>query len=376
MERLLEVAGLSTSFKTWEGELKAVRGVSFSLAAGETLALVGESGCGKSVTARSIMGLYAGSRVDQRGSISFRGEELSTATPTRRAALRGGKMAMIFQEPMAAFDPLATVGEQMIDARLAHVSESGGGRAVRTAAAELAIGALRGVGIPDPEIRFRDYPHRLSGGMLQRVLIATALLNEPELLVADEPTTALDVTIQAQVLRLIRGLRVGKGMGVLFITHDLGVVAEIADRVHVMYAGKIVEKASVAEFFGAGSGKDADSGRKDAVTPTAGERASHGMGAISPGPLHPYGRGLLSSRVRRELKGQELPAVPGTVPRPGELPEGCAFAPRCSRAGPRCVREEPTLASVRDTVYEAVGASFQAGAPREAACWLYQGGVA
>jgi oligopeptide/dipeptide ABC transporter ATP-binding protein len=354
MERLLEVSGLSTTFKTWEGELQAVRGVSFSLAAGETLALVGESGCGKSVTARSIMGLYAGSRVVQQGSIAFRGEELSTASPARRAALRGGKMAMIFQEPMAAFDPLATVGEQMIDARLAHVPDSGGAgaaaRAARAAATELAIAALRGVGIPDPEIRFRDYPHRLSGGMLQRVLIATALLNEPELLVADEPTTALDVTIQAQVLRLVRELRVGKGMGVLFITHDLGVVAEIADRVHVMYAGKIVEKATVAEFFGAaGSG---------------------GAGGATPGPLHPYGRGLLSSRVRRELKGAELPAVPGTVPRPSELPAGCAFAPRCAKAGPRCLREEPVLAPVAGT------APAPGAAPREAACWLHQGGVA
>ena len=330
MDALLEVEGLRASFRTREGEIRAVDGVSFGVGRGETVALVGESGCGKSVTARSVMGLYSGSRASVSGSIRFKGEELSEAAPARRAALRGASMAMIFQEPMSAFDPLATIGEQMVDARLAHHP---GGRGARAEALELAVESLRAVGIPDPAIRARDYPHRLSGGMLQRALIATALMNEPELLVADEPTTALDVTIQAQVLRLMRDLRQKRGMGLLFITHDLGVVAEIADRVQVMYAGRIVESATVAEFFAADSG-----------------------------PLHPYGKGLLASRVKRGLKGAALPSIPGTVPRPTELPGGCRFAPRCASALPRCAREEPVLARVE-------------GSTREAACWLLAGGV-
>jgi len=373
MEKLLEVEGLSTSFATWEGEIRAVQDLYFYLDAGETLALVGESGCGKSVTARSVMGLYTGSRVTQSGTIRFKGEDLSAAPPSRRAALRGGAMAMIFQEPMAAFDPLASIGEQMIDARMAHAPRAsqpsrssrpsqpvGDGAApdardsivrgmaasdyvARDSIANDVIAALRSVGIPDPELRLRDYPHRLSGGMLQRVLIAIALMNEPALLVADEPTTALDVTIQAQVLRLIRDLRRDKGAGVLFITHDLGVVAEIADRIHVMYAGRIVEKATVEEFFGAA------------------------------GPLHPYGEGLLASRIRRDATGGELPSIPGTVPRPLETPEGCRFAPRCAKAGPRCAREEPRLAPVA-----VAGGAIAAGGTataREVACWLHQGGV-
>jgi oligopeptide/dipeptide ABC transporter ATP-binding protein len=331
VERLLEVEDLSTSFATFEGAVRAVEGVSFSLGKGETLALVGESGCGKSVTARSIMGLYSGRKVTQKGRVLFEGEDLAVLDQDSRSAFRGGRMAMIFQEPMSAFDPLATVEEQMVAARLAHApAEAGQDRA--KAAKALAVEALRGVGIPDPEIRIRDYPHKLSGGMLQRVLIAIALMNEPELLIADEPTTALDVTIQAQVLALIRELRERKGMSVLFITHDLGVVAEIADRVHVMYSGHIVEKATTPEFFG----------------------------SVGEGPLHPYGQGLLASRIRGDIERGDLPSIPGYVPKPIEMPTGCAFAPRCGRAGPRCLREAPPLAPV--------------GA-REVACHLYQGGV-
>ncbi len=330
VENLLEVAGLSTRFKAFEGDVLAVQNVSFELREGEILALVGESGCGKSVTARSVMGLYSGSHVVLEGSIKFKGQELSKLSPDERATFRGRDMAMIFQEPMSAFDPLATVGEQMIDAKLAHVSAAG--KKERAEARKFAVEALRSVGIPDPEMRIDEYPHRLSGGMLQRVLIAIALMNEPELLIADEPTTALDVTIQAQVLRLIRDLKQKNEMGVLFITHDLGVVAELADRVHVMYAGRIVEKATVAEIFS------------------------------DEGPLHPYARGLLESRVRRDLKGRELPSIPGSVPRPVDLPPGCHFAPRCPKAGPRCLREAPELVAVGNS-------------GRAAACWLYQGGV-
>lgn len=332
METLLEIAGLSTRFLTFEGEVRAVEDISFSIAEGEILALVGESGCGKSVTARSVMGLYRGSRVAQEGSIRFRGRELKDLPETERASYRGKEMAMIFQEPMAAFDPLATVGAQMIDARLAHVSGSSGRD--RAEARNLAVEALRSVGIPDPELRIDEYPHRLSGGMLQRVLIAIGLMNKPSLLIADEPTTALDMTIQAQVLRLIHDLRNETGMGVLFITHDLGVVAEVADRVHVMYAGRIVEKASVADLF------DPECG-----------------------PAHPYTKGLLESRVRRERKGMELPSIPGSVPRPLELSGGCRFAPRCAMAGSRCLREEPALAPAGER-------------GSEAACWLREGSVA
>jgi peptide/nickel transport system ATP-binding protein len=219
----------------------------------------------------------------------------------------------------------------MVDARLAHLP--GSGAEDRARAKALAVESLRSVGIPDPEMRIDEYPHRLSGGMLQRVLIAIALMNEPSLLIADEPTTALDVTIQAQVLRLIRDLKEKNRMAVLFITHDLGVVAEVADRVHVMYSGSIVEKASVRELF-----------------------------SRDGGPLHPYAQGLLESRVRRDRKGQELPSIPGSVPRPVDLPPGCRFAPRCPKAGPRCGREVPKLAAV-------------GGETQSVACWLYQGGV-
>ncbi|MBL8966569.1 MAG: ABC transporter ATP-binding protein [Spirochaetaceae bacterium] len=348
MENLVEVEGLSTHFRTFDGLVRATDGVSFSIKPGECLALVGESGCGKSVTARSLMGLYSGSRVEQSGSIRYRGEELQAAAPARRAALRGRDLAMIFQEPMAAFDPLATVGAQMVEARLVHFPPASRSpaalKAARAEARLLAVAALKEVGIPDPGVRIDEYPHRLSGGMLQRVLIAIALMNKPALLIADEPTTALDVTIQAQVLRLVRDLRAETGMAVLFITHDLGVVAEIADRVHVMYAGRVVERATVAELFSRGPGK---------------------------GPAHPYARGLLESRVERSRKGSELPSIPGSVPRPSEFPAGCRFAPRCEKAGPRCLREEPILRPEA-----AAGPGLEARGLDRAACWLHEGGVA
>lgn len=335
MARLLELHDCRTYFKTYDGIVKASDGVSLHIDEGEVLALVGESGSGKSVTARNVMGLYGGSKVALSGRVSFMGEDLSAASPARRRELRGKDMAMIFQEPMSAFDPLSTVAEQMVEARLAHFSES------PAAARALAVEALRQVGIPEPERRIDEYPHRMSGGMLQRVLISTAIMNRPKLLIADEPTTALDVTIQAQVLRLLDGLRRELGMALLFITHDLGVVAELADRVHVMYAGKIVEKAEVAGLFAS--------------------------------PLHPYTRGLLESRVTAAGRGRPLPSIPGSVPRPSEIAEGrCRFATRCAQAGPRCLREEPALKPAA-----AIGGApaGRADAPREVACWIYDGGT-
>ncbi len=327
MERLLEIEDSRTHFKTFDGVVKASDGVSFYLEEGEVLALVGESGSGKSVTARTIMGLYSGSKIFQSGTIRFNKENITEASHARRRELRGKDMGMIFQEPMSAFDPLATICRQMVEARQAHYPDS------RERAKAVSVEALRSVGISEPEMRIDEYPHRMSGGMLQRVLIAIAVMNTPRLLIADEPTTALDVTIQAQVLRLLYAMRRETGTALLFITHDLGVVAEIADRVHVMYAGKIVEKADVRCLFSA--------------------------------PLHPYSRGLLDSRITKESKGRPLCAIVGSVPRPAEIGEGCCrFAARCDKAGPRCLREEPLLRAVE-------GMSGKG----EVACWLYHGGI-
>jgi len=328
MERLLEVEDSRTHFRTFDGVVKASDGVSFHLEEGEVLALVGESGSGKSVTARSIMGLYSGSKVAQSGTIRFNKENITEASPARRRELRGRDMGMIFQEPMSAFDPLSTICSQMVEARQAHYPDG------RERAKSVAVEALRSVGIPEPEARIDEYPHRMSGGMLQRVLIAIAVMNTPRLLIADEPTTALDVTIQAQVLRLLYAMRRDTGTALLFITHDLGVVAEIADRVHVMYAGKIVEKADVRGLFAS--------------------------------PMHPYSRGLLESRITKDSKGRPLTAIQGSVPRPSEIAEGCCrFAARCGKAGARCLREEPPLGPVEGK-----------GGTREVACWLYHGGLA
>lgn len=326
MPALLQIDNLRTHFKTHDGIVKASDGVSFRLDSGEVLALVGESGSGKSVTARSIMGLYSGSKTVCSGSILYDGEDLAAASPKRRRELRGKDISMIFQEPMSTFDPLSTICQQMVEARQAHFAES----AERAKA--LAVEALKAVGIPEPALRVDNFPHQMSGGMLQRVLIATAIMNKPRILIADEPTTALDVTIQAQVLRLLYALRAETGSSLLFITHDLGVVAEIADRVHVMYAGKIVEKATVGGLF--------------------------------KNPAHPYTKGLLASRIDKNSKGRLLPSIPGAVPRPDQIMENCCrFAPRCAFAGPRCRSEEPVLQTLA-----------QNGC--ECACWLYNGGVA
>jgi peptide/nickel transport system ATP-binding protein len=304
---LLQVRTLTTRFPVEGAELVAVDGVSFELQAGRTLAIVGESGCGKSVTALSIMGLVAPpGRVE--GEIIFEGANLAALPPTAMRELRGNRLSMIFQEPMTSLNPAFTVGDQIAEALLRHRSIS------REEARTRTIELLRQVHVPSPETRFDDYPHRLSGGMRQRVMIAMALACAPRLLIADEPTTALDVTIQAQILDLMRALREETGTAIILITHDLGVVAELADEIAVMYAGRIVERAEVARLF-------AD-------------------------PQHPYTVGLLGSIPRLDLDQPRLPAIEGLVPNPLEPIAGCRFHPRCPFAIERCRRETPPLAQV------------------------------
>ncbi|GAB4178159.1 MAG: ABC transporter ATP-binding protein [Thalassobaculales bacterium] len=306
---LLSVRGLRTSFRTDDGTVTVVDGVSFDLARGETLCVVGESGCGKSVTALSIMGLVATppGRVEGEG-IWFEGQDLLRLPQHELADLRGDAMAMIFQEPMTSLNPVFTIGDQIAEGVRRH---RGGSEAEANAR---ALEMLRRVRIPAPEQRLGEYPHQLSGGMRQRVMIAMALANDPRLLIADEPTTALDVTIQAQILALIRTLQAESGTAVLLITHDLGVVAEVADTVIVMYAGRVVEKAPVADLF-------AD-------------------------PQHPYTLGLLASVPRLDRREERLAAIPGAVPTPAAMPAGCRFAPRCPFAEEACRRDSPALAEV------------------------------
>ncbi len=307
MSALLEVRGLRTSFAVEAGEFTAVDGVSFELEPGRTLCIVGESGCGKSVTALSIMGLVAPpGRVS--GEIRFEGVDLTRLSPAAMRELRGNRLSMVFQEPMTSLNPAFTVGDQVVEAVMRHRPAS------NAAAKEHAIEMLRRVHIPSPERRFSDYPHRLSGGMRQRVMIAMALACEPRLLIADEPTTALDVTIQAQILDLLRSLRQETGTAIVLITHDLGIVAELADEVAVMYAGRIVEHANVASLFAR--------------------------------PEHPYTIGLLASIPRLDVKQQRLPAIEGVVPDPLQPVPGCRFHPRCPFVIARCRRDSPALLAV------------------------------
>lgn len=302
MSKLLEVSNLQTHFPTRAGLVRAVNDVSFSVDEGELVGLVGESGCGKSITALSIMRLIYPPGKIAAGSIKFKGEELTTASGDRMREIRGNDIAMIFQDPMTSLNPVYTVGEQIAEALRLHRKLD------KKAAWTAAIDAMREVSIPSPERRANDYPHQLSGGMRQRVMIAMALACDPELLIADEPTTALDVTIQAQILELLDNLRQTRKLAVLLITHDLGVVAETADRVCVMYTGKIVEESGVEELF-------AD-------------------------PKHPYTRGLFNSVPKLSTPDVEratrLETIEGTVPSPTELPPGCHFAPRCKHRMPEC----------------------------------------
>ena len=309
MSHLLEVKNLQTHFPTRGGLVKAVNGVTFHLDAGELLGLVGESGCGKSITALSIMRLIAPPGKIVGGELTFDGKNLLKLSDAEMRQIRGDDIAMIFQDPMTSLNPVFTVGEQIAEALRLHRKLS------RKEAKAAAIEAMREVSIPDPARRIDDYPHQLSGGMRQRVMIAMALACDPKLLIADEPTTALDVTIQAQILELLEELRQHRELAVLLITHDLGVVAEVADRVAVMYTGRIVEESSVEELFAR--------------------------------PKHPYTEGLLRSVPKLTaadvMKKERLETIEGMVPSPTDLPPGCHFAPRCPHRMPRCTEEEIPL---------------------------------
>ncbi|TMH04713.1 MAG: ABC transporter ATP-binding protein [Betaproteobacteria bacterium] len=318
MSALLDVRALKTFFQVEGGEFPAVDGISFSIDPGRTLGIVGESGCGKSVTALSIMGLVP--RPPGRiagGEILFDGVDLLQLSAAALRELRGNRISMIFQEPMTSLNPVLTVGEQITEGILRHRTMS------RDAAKELAIEMLRMVHISSPEERFGDYPHRLSGGMRQRVMVAMALACKPKLLIADEPTTALDVTIQAQILDLMRTLREETGTAIILITHDLGVVAELADDVAVMYAGRIVERATVAALFAE--------------------------------PQHPYTVGLLGSIPRLDIEQDRLAAIEGQVPNPLAPVTGCRFHPRCPFVIERCRHDDPPLIDL--------------GNGHESACW-------
>ena len=340
MSHLLEVKNLQTHFASRGGLVRAVDGVSFHLDEGELLGLVGESGCGKSITALSVMRLVGPPGKIVGGEIWFSGENLLTVSDERMREIRGDDIAMIFQDPMTSLNPVYTVGEQIAEALRQHRNLN------RKQAREAAVEAMREVSIPDPARRADDYPHQLSGGMRQRVMIAMALACDPKLLIADEPTTALDVTIQAQILELIDELRRTRNLAVLLITHDLGVVAEVADRVAVMYTGRIVEESPVAELFAR--------------------------------PKHPYTEGLLRSVPKlteaEVRKVERLQTIEGTVPRPTNLPPGCHFAPRCPHRMPRCTEGDIPLyqlegdVQVRCVLYDltaAVAADKQIGEMRK-----------
>jgi len=314
MAPLLDVEGLRIHFRTDDGLVKAVDGVSFTLERGRTLGIVGESGSGKSVTSLGIMGLNRGSNTRTTGDIRLDGEQLVGADPARVQQLRGAKMAMIFQDPLSSLHPYFKVGDQIVEAYRAHHAGI-----TRKDARQRAIDMLGRVGISEPAVRVDDYPHRFSGGMRQRVMIAMSLVNDPELLIADEPTTALDVTVQAQILDLISDLQSEFGSAVIMITHDLGVVAELSDDILVMYAGRVAEYGSAADIFGS--------------------------------PAHPYTWGLLASmpRLDRE-KTTRLVPIPGTPPSLIRVPPGCPFHPRCRYTelvgGQRCQTEVPVLREV------------------------------
>jgi peptide/nickel transport system ATP-binding protein len=315
---LLAVERLTTVFDTAKGPVAAVDGVSFEIRAGETLGLVGESGSGKSVTALSIMRLVQAPGRIAAGHLIFKGDDLLTFDDRAMQRVRGAQIALIFQEPMTALNPVFRVGDQIAETLLVH------GRVARRDAKARAIELLRAVRIADPESRIGDYPHQLSGGMRQRVLIAMALACTPSLVIADEPTTALDVTIQAEILDLLREMKAALNLSMLLITHDLGVIAETADRVAVMYAGRIVESGPVREIFR--------------------------------NPAHPYTRGLLASMPGGQ-PGLRLRAIEGTVPLLGDLPPGCAFNPRCPDRFEPCTTVPPP--------------DYPAGADQLAKCYLH-----
>lgn len=305
---VLKISGLRTCLTTRKGRLYPVDGVDLEIPRGRIVALVGESGCGKSMMANSVMGLLPqGGRVSD-GSISFCGNDFLALSAEQRRRLYGDRLTLIFQEPMSSLNPVIRIGPQVEEVLRLHKQIS------KSEAEAEVVEMFRSVGIPEPEKRYRCYPHELSGGLRQRVMISAAMICKPDLLIADEPTTALDVTIEAQILQLMRRLQRESGSSVLLITHDLGVVAEICDLVYVMYAGKIVETADVYELFHK--------------------------------PSHPYTRGLLGSLPSRN-DGKRLQSIPGTVPMLSEMPEGCRFAPRCKYATDECRQMLPDMIEIR-----------------------------
>ena len=310
---LLELNDLHTFFKTKKGTVKAVNGVSYKVEPGKTLGVVGESGSGKSVSAMSILKLLDGNGYIDSGNIIFDGQDLANVSIKDMCKIRGNAISVIFQEPMTSLNPIFTISRQVSEPFIIHQGLS------KKEAAKRAIEMLRAVRIPNPEAVAMQYPHQLSGGMRQRVMIAMALACQPKLLIADEPTTALDVTIQAQILKLMNELKEERHTSILFITHDLGVIREMADDVAVMYCGQVVEMAPMRTIFG-----------KDDF-------------------MHPYTEGLMQSIPRLDTPtGVRLEAIPGAVPHPLDLPKGCKFAPRCKYATDKCREEEPVLTEVED----------------------------
>lgn len=319
---VLKVKNLKTYFHTSRGTVKAVDGVDFEVKRGKTIGLVGESGCGKSVTSLSIMGLLPQSLANiESGEINFNDIDLTKQSQKSLRKIRGNEISMIFQEPMTSLNPVFTIGEQLSEPLKQHTNLS------KKEMKERIVEMLALVGIPRPEGIYSEYPHQLSGGMRQRVMISLAMICNPKLLIADEPTTALDVTIQAQILELIKEIKEKQNMSIILITHDLGVVAEMCDEVVIMYAGKIVEKADVKTIFNS--------------------------------PKHPYTQGLLKSRPGMSANGRkkDLESIPGSVPRPDELPKGCTFAARCPFAMSKCWTEKPPLYNLENQLSR---------------CWLHE----
>ena len=314
MAYLLEVDDLHTFFKTKKGIVKAVNGVSYRVEPGKTLGIVGESGSGKSVSAMSILKLLDGNGYIDSGTITFKGRNLAECTSNDMYQIRGNEISVIFQEPMTSLNPVYTIEKQLNEVYLTHQ------KITKKEASEKSLEMLKAVKIPNPESVMKQFPHQLSGGMRQRVMIAMALACEPSLLIADEPTTALDVTIQAQILKLMNELKKEKGTSILFITHDLGVINQMADEVAVMYCGQVVEMCKARTIFA-----------KETTC------------------SHPYTEGLMTSIPRLDTPvGARLEAIPGAVPHPLNLPKGCKFAPRCKYATEKCMNEEPKLELAED----------------------------
>jgi oligopeptide transport system ATP-binding protein len=321
MEKLLQIENLNVSFNTYGGEVKAVRGVSFSVKKGEAVAIVGESGCGKSVTAKSIMKLLTSPPAEYKeGKILFHGQDLLPLPENEMKKIRGNKISMIFQDPMSSLNPTSRIGDQLIEGLVKH------NRMSRAIALQHAVQLLERVGIPHAKSRLKHYPHEFSGGMRQRVMIAIALACDPELIIADEPTTALDVTIQAQILTLMKKLQKETNTSIILITHDLGVVAEVCDKVIVMYAGEVVESGSVEEIFS--------------------------------NPTHPYTKGLMKSVPRLDMdRSSRLYSIVGSPPDLLDPPKGCSFYPRCEYAMKVCKDYHPELELVSGT--------------QQSSCWLH-----